>query len=308
MKRREVRLATVSHRPTHGIDTPENTAKFLKTAETYIVRAARMGADLVAFPEVYPQAATPDFAHFGEPAEGGTLTTIRDLAKANQVMIVWPRVEYDPKRGLRNVSVLVDKAGGVVGRYEKMFPTVTELAKGIIPGTSCPVFGTEIGRIGMLICFDMNFREVHDELAAGKPDIVVFSSMYRGGLQAQTLAFELGSIVVTAIDAELGQIIGRGGRIVKESTYETLGVATVNTNSVAMHMDFNWSKMDAMLAKYGKALTFDYHTREAFYVVEYRGDADIYEIVKEFGLETADRYWKRSRDERKAALDRANKV
>ena len=44
----------------------------------------------------------------------------------------------------------------------------------------------------------------------------------------------------------------------------------INTNSVALHMDFNWAKMDEMLARYGNTLNFDYHTREAFYVVYMR--------------------------------------
>ena len=78
------------------------------------------------------------------------------------------------------------------------------------------------------------------------------------------LAYELRAFVVTSIASELGLIIDRAGRIIKESTYEALAVAPINTNSVAMHMDFNWTKMDAMLAKYGPALTFDYHAEADF--------------------------------------------
>src|SRR5207253_10478600 len=103
-----------------------------------------------------------------------------------------------------------------------------------VPGTDAPVFETDLGRVGMLICFDLTFSEVRKPLERGKPDIVVFSSMYRGGLQAQTLAFELGAFVLTSIAAELGLVIDRCGRIIKEATYETLGVATVNTNSIAL--------------------------------------------------------------------------
>jgi predicted amidohydrolase len=201
----------------------------------------------------------------------------------------------------------VDRSGDVLGRYDKMFPTVSELEKGVVPGTEAPVFETDFGRVGMLICFDLNFREVHESLARGKPDVVVFSSMYRGGLQAQALAYELGAFVVTSVGTELGLIIDRCGRILKESTYEGLAVAPINTNSVALHMDFNWGKMDAMLAKYGPALTFDYHTREAFYVIESTAERDIGELVKEFDLEPADAYWARSRGQRAEALAKFRK-
>jgi predicted amidohydrolase len=258
----------------------------------------------VAFPEVYPQLALKDPFHHPEPTESGTLEDVRELARRHKLLLVWPRLEYDPDRGVRNTAVLVDRSGDVLGRYDKMFPTTSELEKGVTPGTDVPVFETDLGRVGMLICFDMNFTEVRDALKRGRPDIVVFPSMYRGGLQAQALAFELGSFVVTAISSELGLVIDRCGRIIKESTYEALAVARVNTNSVALHMDFNWTKMDAMLARYGPALSFDFHTREAFYVIEYAGDRDITELFKEFELETAYAYFARARRLRLESLGR----
>jgi predicted amidohydrolase len=303
-RRRPVRIASVSHRPPSGVGDPRGTEQLIKGAAQLLERAARMGADLVAFPEIYPQLALADPYHHPEPALGGTLTQICNLAKRFRLLIVWPRLEYEPSRGVRNTSILVDRTGEVVGRYDKMFPTVTEIEKGVIPGSDAPVFETDLGRVGMLICFDLNFTTVRNSLKRGQPDIVVFSSMYRGGLQAQALAFELRSFVLTAVSSELGLVIDRCGRIVKESTYEELCVAPINTNSVALHMDFNWSKMDTMLAKYGPALVFDYHTREAFYVVEFTGDRDVEEIVTEFGLEPADAYFDRSQRQRTEALVR----
>ncbi len=302
IRRRQVKLATVSHRPALGVAAPGDVEKFVRAAEVYVRRASQMGADLVAFPEVYPQIVVADWYHHPEPADGGTLSGVRELAKRYKTLIVWPRLEFQPDRGVRNTSILIDRDGAVLGRYDKMFPTVTELEKGVVPGTDCPVFETDIGRVGLLICFDMNFPEVRTALAKGKPDVVVFSSMYRGALQAQALAFELGSFVVTAIATELGLVIDRCGRILKESTYEALAVVPVNTNSAALHMDFNWNKMDAMLAKYGQGVSFDYHTREAFYVVSSETERDVSELVKEFNLETADDYWARSRVRRSESL------
>jgi predicted amidohydrolase len=307
IRRRSIRVATVSHRPAAHADPQAGLVYVMEEASRFIERAARMGADLVAFPEIYPQLAVSDPFHHAEPTDKGTIEQVRELAKRYKLLIVWPRVEYDPSRGVRNSAILVDRSGDVLGRYDKMFPTVGELDKGVIPGTDAPVFETDVGRIAMLICFDMNFSEVRERLKQGKPDLVVFSSMYRGGLQAQALAFELGAFVVTAISSELGLVIDRCGRIIKESTYETLAVGTINTNSVALHMDENWNKMDAMLAKYGPALDFDYHTREAFYVITYAGERDICELVKEFDLESADAYFERSRRRRAESLARFQK-
>jgi len=305
--RRPVRVATVSHRPSSGVDSPAGMDRLMKGAQLYIERAARMGADLIAFTEIYPQLALADPFHHPEPAEGGTLERVRELARQHKTIIVWPRLEYDPVRKIRNTSILVGRDGDVIGRYDKMFPTIPELEKGVIPGTVAPVFETDFGLVGLLICFDLNFPEVRVALKQSKPDLVVFSSMYRGGLQAQALAYELRTFVVTSIASELGLIIGRAGRIIKESTYEALAVAPINTNSVAMHMDFNWTKMDAMLVKYGSALTFDYHTREAFLVIESARDQDIEAIMTEFQLEPADAYFDRSRRLRAEMLEKFQK-
>ena len=208
--------------------------------------------------------------------------------------------------GVVDTSILVDRDGEVIGRYDKMFPTIPELEKGVIPGTVAPVFETDFGLVGLLICFDLNFPEVRVALKQSKPDLVVFSSLYRGGLQAG-LAYKLRAFVVTSIASELGLIIDRAGRIIKESTYEALAVAPININSVAVHMDFNWTKMDAMLAKYGHALTFDYHTREAFFVIASAHDEDIEAIIKEFQLEPADAYFDRSRRVRAEMLEKFQK-
>ena len=98
-RRRPVRVATISHRPTAGTDTPEGTARLLQEAERYLERAARMGADLVAFTEIYPQLALADPFHHAEPSGGGTLDRIRELAQAAQDdhRLAPARVRPDPE-------------------------------------------------------------------------------------------------------------------------------------------------------------------------------------------------------------------
>src|SRR5262249_25227740 len=160
MRRRPVRVATVSHRPAAGALGQDGTGRLMGDTAKLVERAARMGADLVAFPELYPQLALKDMFHHAEPSEAGTLDSVRDLARRYKLLVVWPRLEYDADRGIRNTAILVDRSGDVLGRYDKMFPTPGEIEKGVIPGTEAPVFETDFGRVGMLICFDLNFREV----------------------------------------------------------------------------------------------------------------------------------------------------
>jgi predicted amidohydrolase len=243
MRRRYITLATVSR--TCGVDLtgPDGAARVVAAAETYLVRARRMGAELVAFTEVFPQSSTPNWLHHAEPADGGTLPRICELARKLRLHIAWPRLEVFPQeKGLRNSSVLIGPDGKVLGRYFKAFPTLPELEAGVLPGAEAPVFETDFGRVALVICFDLNFLELRDALAGRRPDLVVFSSMYRGGQQVREWALHLGCHVISAVSAELGMIVDPGGKVLEESTYEALAVHRCNLNKRQLHMDNNWEK------------------------------------------------------------------
>jgi predicted amidohydrolase len=300
--RRQAIIASVSKRPEHGCVPDDAREKFLQDTERLLRRAAAMGADLVAFPEVYPQLRTPDMYAAAEPHDGGTLTWAQEQAQRFRTHLVWPRFERRPD-GLRNTAILIDRKGDVIGRYDKMFPTIGEMEHGVIPGTECPCFETDIGRVALTICFDLNFMEIRDALRPAPPDLLVFSSMYRGGIQLQEWALDLGCHVISAIAAELGRIVDPGGQVLKLATYEALVAHRVNLNKRQLHMDLNWGKMDAMLERYGPKLTFEYYTPEGRYVIGYEGDdRDVDEILREFSLEFREPYFDRSRRLRQEKL------
>ena len=105
----QLRLALAQVDATVG-DLPSNAA----LVREHAARAAAAGADLVAFPECYPQLAIGHIYHNAEPSEGGTLDRVREAARRHKVLIVWPRAEYDAARGLRDTSILVNRDGEVM--------------------------------------------------------------------------------------------------------------------------------------------------------------------------------------------------
>ena len=109
--RRHATLASVSKRPESGIATPEGAARFMKDTAALIRRAALMGADIVVFPEVYPQLCARPCTAFAEPEEGGTLNSIRDLACKHRLDLIWPRYERTADGRLYNSAILIDRAG-----------------------------------------------------------------------------------------------------------------------------------------------------------------------------------------------------
>ena len=63
--------------------------------------------------------------------------------------------------GLRNASLFIDRKGDIVGEYWKRYPVASEVAQGVLPGGTCVVVESDIGRVGLAIGFDVNFTQVH---------------------------------------------------------------------------------------------------------------------------------------------------
>lgn len=70
-----------------------------------------------------------------------------------------------------NTAVLIGRDGNLIGKYRKVHLTPQERG-GLISGNSYPVFETDIGRIGMLVCYDWIFPEAMACLACNGPDLV----------------------------------------------------------------------------------------------------------------------------------------
>jgi predicted amidohydrolase len=298
---RYVTVSSVSHRPEKPI---EDIAGRLEQAGVFITRAARMGAEIIAFPEIYIQYGMPKevWREKAEVLPGETCAYIAELARKLGVYIIWPLVERAGDR-LYNSSVLIGRQGEIVGVYHKMFPTIGEMDASIVPGTEASVFQTDFGKVGLCICFDLNFRPIVEGLVKNGAEIIFFSSMYRGGLQMQSWAQEFGVYFVSAIDAELGMIVDQSGKALGEATYEAVICRRINLDRRVLHMDYNWGKMDAMLAKYGRDISFDYFTREARYAIaSEREGLTVDDLIREFELETLPEYWRRATSRRDQAL------
>jgi predicted amidohydrolase len=56
-----------------------------------------------------------------------------------------------------NTAVLIDPNGDLVGTFRKTCLPREETDGGVAPGDSFPVFDTDFGRIGMMICWDSQF-------------------------------------------------------------------------------------------------------------------------------------------------------
>lgn len=128
-----------------------------------VERAAAAGARIVVLPELansgYVLRDAAEAASLAESASAGpTVAAWADAARRHGLVVVGGLCERDADGGVRNSAVLVD-ASGVRTVYRKAHLWGRE-AEMFVPGdTPPPVVETEFGRIGVMVCYDVEFPE-----------------------------------------------------------------------------------------------------------------------------------------------------
>ena len=177
---RIVRVASVNHRPRGTKVVTENLEQFGR----YIDDAAKQKADIVCLPEGITVVGTRfSYADVAEPVPGPSTQFLSQYAKKHNLYIVAGIYERDGKV-LYNTSVLIGRDGALMGKYRKVCLPREEIDGGITPGKEYPVFDTDFGRIGMMICWDLHYPEVARELAQRGAE-VIFMPIWGGN---ETLA------------------------------------------------------------------------------------------------------------------------
>ncbi len=259
-----------------------------------IEREAARGADLIVLPETWTGHAAP------ETLEGQTITTIGALAKKYNTYIVCP---IDRKDGGRryNSAVLIDRRGRVAGVYDKVFPYWSEFdyAPPVDIGTKVPVFETDFGRLGMAICFDVNFPEVWQALADQGAELVAWPSAYSAGTSLQAHAINHHYYIVTSTlhaDCLVYDITGEQ-LLYEKSKDVNVSRITLDLDRGIYHQNFNTDLRDKLLKEHAEDVTQDkWLDLEQWFVLKAkRPGVSARELARQYGLEELRHYISRSR-------------
>jgi predicted amidohydrolase len=71
-----------------------------------------------------------------------------------------------------NTAVLLDREGALRGRYRKVYLPREEVEGGLTPGEEYPVFQTDFGKLGLMICWDIQYPDPARALALAGAEIV----------------------------------------------------------------------------------------------------------------------------------------
>jgi predicted amidohydrolase len=144
----------------------ENKEANLQKIEKLTLRAKEQGADLAIFPELSLSGyvVRDQLYELAETIPGPTVKKVEALAKKTGMHIIFgmPELSEKTQATIFNTAVLVGPKG-LIGKYRKMYlPThsVFEEKRYFRPGYQAEAFQTELGQIGLCICYDIFFPEV----------------------------------------------------------------------------------------------------------------------------------------------------
>lgn len=143
-------------------DKKGNLAKIEQAAK----KTAKQGADLLVLPEMSltGYVVRDQIYELAERIPGSSTNLAEKISRETGVHLIFGMPELSPKAQatIHNTAVLVSPKG-LVGKYQKMYlPThsMFEEKRYFRPGYRTSVFDTELGKIGLVICYDIYFPEV----------------------------------------------------------------------------------------------------------------------------------------------------
>ncbi|MGZ5133866.1 MAG: carbon-nitrogen hydrolase family protein [Flavitalea sp.] len=228
---RIVKVAAIHHRPRNSKSSGENLVQFSKLID----QAANQRADIVCLPEgITLVGTTNDYISASEHIPGPTTKFLGKIARKHKLYIVAGILERNGDT-VFNTAVLIDRNGNFAGKYRKVSLPQEEIDGGITPGNSFPVFDTDFGKIGLMICWDVTFPEPARALTQKGAEIIFLPIWGGDTILTKARAIENQVYIVSSTYDMISAVFDQEGKVVKE--------ATENNPVIVVDVDLNKQKL-----------------------------------------------------------------
>lgn len=216
-------------------------------ARKFTEDAVRQGAELVVFPECMDTGYLFDSPeHCRELAEtvpdGPFVAALAEMSRKYGIYIASGITEWDADRQkIFNTGIMFGRKGEVVCHYHKQFLATHDQNWFSFGERGCPVVDTDLGRIGLLICFDGRIPEIFRSMAAQGAEVIVdmanFFAMDQADMWGPARSYENGLWLVAATKAGYersiyypggSMIVDPKGRVLSKVPYDTHGMAVAD--------------------------------------------------------------------------------
>jgi omega-amidase len=155
----------------------------LKKAVNLIGLSAKQGAELVVLPEMfncpYDNSKFPLYAESRD--DSATLKAVSQAAREWGVYLVAGSIPESEDEKIYNTSFIFDLKGDLLGAHRKMHLFDVDVpgrisfteSDTLSPGNDITVLDTELGRLGVAICYDIRFGELFRLMALEGAELVI---------------------------------------------------------------------------------------------------------------------------------------
>lgn len=166
----------------------------------WLDRAGEKKIDVALLPEMFNNKGVKD----AEPIDGPTCQLMSQKAKQWKMYVSGSF--YEKRDDLAfNTAPLFDREGKLLGTYSKNQLYDPEEDEGTTPGVGFPVFQTDFGKLGIIICYDSWFPETSRLLAYKGAELILFPNAgYFTGLMPARAADNGAWVAVSSLNCPAG--------------------------------------------------------------------------------------------------------
>jgi predicted amidohydrolase len=239
------------------------------------------GLDVAILPEtavsgeVGPSGKVADSSY---PLEGPVNDAFAQAARRHHCYIVATLYlrEDKPASVYSNAAVLYGRQGEVVGIYRKVHPVVdltTGLMEhGVAAGKEEPVFACDFGKLGIQICYDINFDYGWEQLGQKGAELVVWPTQSPGTTTPSSQAMRHGYYLVSSTWRNNASVFDPTGKIVSQikegpdaAPDGIQGEPSSATNILVQEIDLSYGVLPwSPTLKNGKAFTQAFGEKAGF--------------------------------------------
>lgn len=252
--KRNVTVATVRLRPRRSSGPEENVRLF----GDVIRKQVPAPVDVILLPEGMTVVGTgrsyPDVA---ETVPGGpTIAALGELAKQKKSWVVAGLYERDGSV-IYNTAVLIDREGRFAGKYRKVYLPREEIEAGLTPGRDYPVFRTDFGRVGLMICWDVQFTDPARALALNGAEMILLP-IWGGNLTLTRARAIENSVFLATSGYDIASLIldPMGETLASSEADGTVALATVDLNR-----RYEWEWLGEMRGRFMHEVRLDVPVR-----------------------------------------------
>jgi predicted amidohydrolase len=228
------------------------------------------GMDLAILPEVAITGEAGDDALAHSVAfEGEVKDVFTRKARERGCYIVVPTYLLDSKekKSCSNAAILVGRKGEVVGTYRKVHLVVSlergTMESGAAPGHALPVFDCDFGKLGIQICYDMDFAEGWTELARRGAELIAWPTQSPQTSQPASRARENRCYIVSSTWRHNASIFEPTGKIAAQvKPPQSILVHELDLSYALLPWSSKLQNGEAFRKAYGDKVGFHYYEDE----------------------------------------------